>query len=65
VRRAHDRLMGELAPTSLEAGLVAELGAELRAIRAVLAEALRVLGAPGLRERYETHLSAPAEHAAG
>jgi uncharacterized protein DUF4388 len=65
VRRAHDRLMRELAPTSLDAGLVAELGAELRAIRAVLDEALRVLGAPGMRERYETHLPAPAEHAAG
>ncbi len=65
VQRAHDRLMRELAPTSLDAGLVAELGAELRAIRAVLDEALRVLGAPGMRERYETHLPAPAEHAAG
>ena len=66
VQRAHDRLTRELAPTSLDAGLVAELGAELRAIRAVLDEALRVLGAPSMRARYETHLpAAPAEHAAG
>ncbi|HEX4406630.1 MAG TPA: DUF4388 domain-containing protein, partial [Polyangia bacterium] len=63
VQRAHDRLMRELAPTSLDAELVAELGAELRAIRAVLDEALRVLGAPAMRVRYETNL--PAEHAAG
>jgi uncharacterized protein DUF4388 len=61
VRRAHARLMGELAPTSLDAGLVAELGAELRAIRAVLDEALRVLGEAGMRRRYETHLPAAAE----
>ena len=60
VRRAHDRLMRELAPTSLEAGVVTELGAELRAIRVVLDEALRVLGEAGMRRRYETHLPAPA-----
>ena len=60
VRRAHARLMGEHAPTSLDAGLVAELGAELRAIRVVLDEALRVLGEAGMRRRYETHLPAAA-----
>jgi hypothetical protein len=64
VRRAHDRLMSELAPTSLAPAVVAELGAELRAIRVVLDEALRVLGEPRMRDRYESHLSAPAERAA-
>ena len=46
--------MRELAPTSLRPTLVAELGAELRAIRVVLDEALRVLGEPRMRERYES-----------
>ncbi len=65
VRVAHARLMRELTPTSLDPGLVAELGAELRAIRVVLDEALRVLGTPDLRRRYETNLPAPAEHQIG
>jgi hypothetical protein len=65
VRRAHDALMRDLAPTSLPPTLVAELGAELRAIRVVLDEALRVLGEPEMRRRYETHLPGAAEHAAG
>ena len=56
--------MTELAPTSLDPAVVAELGAELRAIRVVLDEALRVLGEPAMRERYERHLPAAAEHAA-
>jgi len=67
VRRAHDALMSALAPTSLPPELVAELGAELRAIRHVLDEALRVLGEPRMRDRYESHLSqllGPAERAA-
>jgi len=64
IRAAHDRLMSELAPTSLDAGLVTELGAELRAIRAALDEALRVLGEPSMRARYEGHLPAAAEPAA-
>jgi hypothetical protein len=64
VRRAHDKLMRELAPTSLPPSLVSELGAELRAIRVVLDEALRVLGEPDMRRRYETHLPAAAEHVA-
>jgi hypothetical protein len=64
VRAAHDRLMSELAPTSLDGGLVAELGAELRAIRAVLDEALRVLGEPTMRARYERHLPASSRSAA-
>ena len=63
VRRAHDALMSALAPTSLAPSLVAELGAELRAIRRVLDEALRVLGEPTMRLRYESHLP-PEEHAA-
>jgi hypothetical protein len=60
VRSAHATLSRELAPTSLDAVLVAELGAELRAIRAVLDEALRVLGEARMRERYESHLPPPA-----
>jgi hypothetical protein len=64
VRRAHATLARELAPTSLDSVLVAELGAQLRAIRAVLDEALRVLGEPRMRERYESHLPAPAAGAA-
>ena len=65
VRAAHARLMRELTPTSLDPALVAELGAELRAIRVVLDEALRVLGTPDLRRRYETNLPAPAEYQVG
>jgi hypothetical protein len=65
VRRAHATLMRDLAPTSLPSSLVSELGAELRAIRVVLDEALRVLGEPDMRRRYETHLPVAAEHAAG
>jgi hypothetical protein len=64
IRAAHERLMREIEPTSLDAGLVAELGAELRAIRAVLDEALRVLGEPGMRARYQGHLPAAAPQAA-
>jgi hypothetical protein len=65
VRRAHAALMSELEPTSLEPAVVTELGAQLRAIRVVLDEALRVLGEPRMRERYESHLPPAAEHAAG
>jgi hypothetical protein len=65
VRRAHEALMRELAPTSLEPSLVAELGGELRAIRVVLDEALRILAEPGMRHRYESNLPVAAEHAAG
>jgi hypothetical protein len=64
IRAAHERLMREIEPTSLDAGLVAELGAELRAIRAVLDEALRVLGEPSMRARYQGHLPAAAPQAA-
>jgi hypothetical protein len=65
VKKAHEGLMRELAPTSLDPALASELGAELRAIRVVLDEALRVLGEPRMRERYERHLPRAAEHAAG
>ncbi|HVU52135.1 MAG TPA: DUF4388 domain-containing protein [Polyangia bacterium] len=64
IRRAHANLARAFAPTSLDAVLVAELGAELRAIRAVLDEALRVLGEPRMRARYESHLPAAAAAAA-
>jgi hypothetical protein len=65
VRAAHATLMRELTPTSLDPALVAELGAELRAIRVVLDEALRVLGTPDLRRRYEANLPPAREQAAG
>jgi hypothetical protein len=64
VRRAHRELMREFAPTTFDSGLADELGSELRAIRAVLDEALRVLGEPKLRERYQTRLPAPARRTA-
>ena len=60
VRRAHQALMRELAPAALDPVLAAELSPELGAIRAVLDEALRVLGEPALRERYQTQLPATA-----
>jgi Domain of unknown function (DUF4388) len=56
VRRAHRSLMREFAPAVLDAELAAELGTELAAIRAVLDEALRVLGESRMRERYQSHL---------
>ena len=64
VRRAHATLTRAFAPTSLDGVLVAELGTELRAIRAVLDEALRVLGEPRMRTRYESHLPAASAAAA-
>jgi len=60
VRRAHEALMREFAPAALDSELTAELGPELRAIRTVLDEALRVLGEPRLRERYQNRLPAAA-----
>jgi hypothetical protein len=64
IRAAHDRLMREIEPTSLDAVLASELGAELRDLRVVLDEALRVLGEPSMRARYQAHLPAPAQQAA-
>lgn len=64
VKQAQEALMRELEPTSLDPAVATELGAELRAIRVVLDEAVRVLGEPRMRERYEHHLPPPAEHAA-
>jgi hypothetical protein len=64
VKKAHETLMRELEPTSLDPAVATELGAQLRAIRVVLDEALRVLGEPRMRERYERHLPQAAEHAA-
>jgi len=58
VRRAHQALMRELAPAALDPVLAVELAPELRAIRTVLDEAVRVLGQPRLRERYQTRLPA-------
>jgi hypothetical protein len=61
VRRAHQALMREFAPAALDPVLAHELAPELRAIRVVLDEAVRVLGEARLRERYQTRL--PAGHA--
>jgi hypothetical protein len=60
VRRAHEALMREFAPAALDPVLAVELGPELRAIRTVLDEAVRILGEPRLRERYQTRLPAVA-----
>jgi hypothetical protein len=61
VRRAHQALTRELSTQALDAQVVAELGAELRAIRTVLDEGARVLGDARLRRRYQSHLPvAPA-----
>jgi hypothetical protein len=53
--------MREFAPAALDPVLAHELAPELRAIRVVLDEAVRVLGEARLRERYQTRL--PAGHA--
>jgi hypothetical protein len=58
VRRAHQALMREFAPAALDPVLATELAPELRAIRVVLDEAVRVLGEARLRERYQTRLPA-------
>jgi len=61
VRRAHQALTREMSPASLDPALVAELEAQLDAIRAVLDEGARVLGDARLRQRYQAHLTvAPA-----
>ena len=52
MQRAHDRIARELAAEAIDPELAAELGAKLDAIRAVVDEALRVLGDEPLRPRY-------------
>jgi hypothetical protein len=56
IRRVHERLERELRPDALGAQLGAELAGELRVIREVLDEALRVLGDDSLRARYRAAL---------
>jgi CheY-like chemotaxis protein len=57
VRRAHDRIVLELAPGAIDPLLAGELGQKLDAIREVVGEAARVLGDARLRPRYQNHLS--------
>src|SRR5450432_26166 len=56
LRRAHERIIREIAPDAIEPQLAREMAAQIDAIRAVAAEALRVLGDEGLRPRYSSHL---------
>ena len=56
LRRAHDRIVRETASESLDPGLAGELAAQIKAIRMVAAEALRVLSDASLRARYASHI---------
>lgn len=56
LRRAHERIIREIAPDAIEPQLAREMATQIDAIRAVAAEALRVLGDDGLRPRYLSHL---------
>jgi hypothetical protein len=56
LRRAHERIIREIAPDAIEPQLAREMAAQIDAIRAVAAEALRVLVDEGLRPRYSSHL---------
>ena len=56
LRRAHELIIREIAPDAIEPQLARELAAQIEAIRAVSAEALRVLCDDGLRPRYLSHL---------
>jgi hypothetical protein len=56
VRRAHDRIIREIAPDAIEPQLAREMATQIDAIRSVAAEALRVLGDDGLRPRYLSNL---------
>ncbi len=56
LRRAHERIIREIAPDAIEPQLAREMAAQIDAIRAVVSEALRVLGDEGLRPRYSSHL---------
>jgi hypothetical protein len=57
VRRAHARLSREIAPETLGPELWHELREELRTIREVLDEGLRILCTPALRSAYEFNLT--------
>jgi hypothetical protein len=56
LRRAHERIIREIAPDAIEPQLAREMATQIDAIRAVAAEALRVLGDERLRPRYLSHL---------
>jgi hypothetical protein len=56
LRRAHERIIREIAPDAIEPELARELAAQIDAIRVVSAEALRVLGDERLRPRYLSHV---------
>jgi hypothetical protein len=63
LRRAHDQIVRETAPDAIDPDVAREMSAQIDAIRAVAAEALRVLSDESLRARYASHLpaaSAPA-----
>ena len=57
MRQAHARIAVELAPDALDPQLAGELGPRLETVRAVVAEAARVLGDNRLRARYAAALS--------
>ena len=56
ILRAHEISAAELVPDVLHAAVVVDLATELTEIRAVLAEAARLLVDEGLRRRYRDHL---------
>ena len=58
LRRAHARLLQEIAPDVVGPPLADELTAQIVTIRLVAAEALRVLSDDRLRARYAAHLPA-------
>jgi hypothetical protein len=57
VKQAHARIAGELAPETLDPQLAGELGPRLDTVRAVVAEAARVLADDRLRARYAAALA--------
>jgi hypothetical protein len=56
LRRAHDQIVRETAPDAIDPEVAREMSAQIDAIRAVAAEALRVLSDDNLRARYASHL---------
>jgi hypothetical protein len=55
LRRAHDQIVRETAPDAIDPEVAREMSAQIDAIRAVAAEALRVLSDDNLRARYASH----------